>query len=156
MVEKKAIVIKVFLLNEENKILIFSTLNNKIPKIIVPALINMTMLRSHLSQNLNEYEYITSYTTKMERLKAVNGHLEKHCLITTNRYYAKTFELTEEMRNSINRFCEENFFSPYFLSIEEIEETFKYIKENYKDVRPQTDLEQSLYVLKRKLNYEEY
>lgn len=156
MVEKKIVVRKAFLINEENKILIFSTLGNNIPKIIIPSLFNMPMLRFHLSQNLNEYEYITSYTTRMERLKAVNGHLDKHCLIIKNRYYAKAFELNEEMKNGINCFCEENFFIPYFLSIEEIEEAFKYIKDNYMDIRPQKDLEEALYVLKRKLNYEEY
>lgn len=146
---------RVFLLNKEGKILIFLSLGNGIPKIIIPSL-DMPFMYMNLSLNLKEYEYVASYTTQQERLKETNGHLEKQYLISQNMYYTKTFDLTDKIQEDILTFCEENYFMVDFLSVEEIEEALVYIKMSYENIIQDKKLEKSIYILKRKLNYEEH
>ncbi len=150
MIEKK----RIFLLNDEQKILVFLNFGTEeyITHIIIPS-VDMQVLDMI---PLEDMEYIFETNKRTDKLEVINNHIRKVHYNIQNIYYAIQCEVTEEMRSNIMNFCTLQNFVPEFMSIQEMEDALRYIKENYEDVRNPKKLIESLYVLKRKLNYEEY
>ncbi len=143
---------KIFLLNNEQKILVFIDFEktNFAPQLYLPFYGQIFDIK------LERFEYVTEIKRERERLEAVNNRLKRTTYTVQNLYYTITCELTKNMKMDINNFCLENGFIPEFLSIEEIEDALWFVKENYEEAREQDSLKKSLKVLKRKLDYEEY
>lgn len=163
MMEKK----RIFLLNDEQKILVFLTNSEKrVPKIILPSLytnglyINENKEFKHLtfllSSNLEDYEFINDFEARKEYKKCENGKLKNAFYITKYKYYAMKLILTDEIKETILRICEEEDFIADFLSIEEIINALLYIRETNEKSMGDVKLERALHALRRKMYYEEY
>ncbi len=148
---------KAFLLNREQKILVFFSWNSNYPKIILPNLLEeKKVIKLSISKNLEDYELVTSFDRTVLFTESENNHLVKKYRTLKVEYYATLFNLTDELRKEIREMCEENNLYVDFLSIREIQDALDYLKKENPRRNNDKEISLSLRRLKRKIKYREY